>query len=210
MVGADSTITCLFLGNSLTYTGVPEEDPNKEKRGLTSTCKEKDYVHLLVGLIAENRHVNVKYSIVNIAVFERTFTRQSFVPEKLDNVINRTPDYLIVQIGENVTKDDIKESRKFEEEYCKMLSLFPGSRKIIAIPFWPDKEKEYAVTRVAVNSGSYLVDLSHLGSGTDPDNFASSYRNYSKAGVGDHPGDYGMSNIAQCIYATINAIENKN
>ena len=31
------TVEFLFLGNSLTYTGVPDEEPDKTKRGLTST-----------------------------------------------------------------------------------------------------------------------------------------------------------------------------
>ena len=208
MIGADSTIICLFLGNSLTYTGVPDEEPDKEKRGLTSTRKEKDYVHVLVGLIAENNHVNVKYGIVNISEFERNFTKRSFQLDKLRNIVHQHPDYLIVQIGENVSKEDMKKSSKFEEEYSKILSLFPNSKRIVTTPFWPDKDKEYAITRVAIESRSFLVDLSHLGAGTDENNFASSYKTYAKAGVGDHPGDYGMNNIAQCIYAIINATEN--
>lgn len=206
MVGADSTIICLFLGNSLTYTGVPDEEPDKEKRGLTSTSKEKDYVHVLVGLIAENNRVNVKYGIVNISGFERTFTKRSFQSDILGNIVHQRPDYLIVQIGENVSKEDMKNPSKFEEEYLKLLSLFPNSKRIVTTPFWPDKEKEYAITRVAIESRSFLVDLSHLGAGTDKNNFANSYKSYVQVGVGDHPGDYGMHNIAQCLYATFNAI----
>ncbi len=34
---ADSTVTILFLGNSLTYTGVPKEESDKTKRGLVSS-----------------------------------------------------------------------------------------------------------------------------------------------------------------------------
>ena len=38
-------------------------------------------------------------------------------------------------------------------------------------------------------------------------NFSSSYKDYKKPGVGSHPGDYGMANIAKCIYATFNAMQ---
>lgn len=206
MIGADSTITCLFLGNSLTYTGVPEEETDKEKRGLTSTCKEQDYVHVLLKSISENKKVNVKYSILNIAQFERTFTKYSFEMSKLSLAENRQPDFLFVQIGENVVKDDIIDSGKFEEEYVKLLSLFPNSKRIITIPFWPVKEKQYAITNVAIKSDSYLVDISHLGAGTDKKNFASSYKEYTQPGVGSHPGDYGMANIARCLYAAFNVL----
>lgn len=206
MVGADSTITFLFLGNSLTYTGVPEEEPDKENRGMASTKKEKDYVHVLLKTIADNNHLNIKYSVLNIAQFERTFSVHSFTIEKIKLASIQEPDFLIVQIGENVAREDIVNPEKFETEYIKLLSLFPHSKRIITIPFWPDKEKEYAITNVAIKSNSFLVDISHLGAGTDAKNFAASYRKYAEEGVGAHPGDYGMANIADCIYAIFNAI----
>ena len=208
MIGADSTITCLFLGNSLTYTGVPEEESNKEKRGLTSTRKENDYVHILLKLISENKNLNIKYSILNIALFERTFINHSFSMNKLQLATNKQPDFLFVQIGENVAKEDIVNPQKYETEYVKLLSLFPESQKIITIPFWPDKDKQYATTNIAIKSNAHLVDISHLGAGTDKLNFASSYKNYAQPGVGAHPGDYGMANIAKNIYAAFNAIYN--
>ena len=207
MVGADSTITCLFLGNSLTYHAVIVEEPAEGKRGLTATNIEKDYVHVLLKTISEEHNVNIKYSILNIAQFERTFTKHSFEMGKLALAENKQPDYLFVQIGENVAKDDIVDAKKYEDEYTKLLALFPNSKRIITIPFWPDKNKEYATTNIAIKSQSYLVDISHLGNGTDPLNFSSSYKDYKKPGVGSHPGDYGMANIANCLYAVFNAIQ---
>ena len=207
MIGADSTITCLFLGNSLTYHAVIDEEPAEGKRGLTATSVDKDYVHVLLKTISEGHHVNIKYSILNIAQFERTFTKHSFEMGKLALAENKQPDYLFVQIGENVAKDDIIDTKKYEDEYTKLLALFPNSKRIITIPFWPDKNKEYATTNIAIRSNSYLVDISHLGAGTDPMNFSSSYKNYKMPGVGSHPGDYGMTNIAKCIYAVFNAIQ---
>jgi len=207
MVGADSTITCLFLGNSLTYHAVIDEEPAEGKRGLTATNIEKDYVHVLLKTISEEHKVNIKYSILNIAQFERTFTKYSFSMEKLALAENTHPDYLFVQIGENVAKDDIVNTKKYEDEYIKLLAQFPNSKKIITIPFWPDKVKEYATTAIAIKSNSYLVDISHLGDGTDLKNFSSSYKNYKMPGVGAHPGDYGMANIANSIYAVFNAIQ---
>ena len=207
MVGADSTITCLFLGNSLTYHAVIVEEPAEGKRGLTATNIEKDYVHVLLKTISEEHNVNIKYSILNIAQFERTFTKHSFKMSKLSLAENKQPDYLFVQIGENVAKDDIIDAKKYEDEYTKLLALFPNSKRIITIPFWPDKNKEYATTNIAIKSQSYLVDISHLGNGTDPLNFSSSYKDYKMPGVGAHPGDYGMANIANCLYAVFNAIQ---
>ena len=207
MIGADSTITCLFLGNSLTYHSVIDEEPAEGERGLTATSIDKDYVHVLLKTISDEHNVNIKYSILSIAQFERTFTKHSFEMGKLSLAENKQPDYLFVQMGENVANKDIIDSKKYEDEYTKLLALFPNSKRIITIPFWPNKIKEYATTNIAIRSNSYLVDISHLGDGTDPMNFASSYKDYKMPGVGSHPGDYGMANIAKSIYAVFNAIQ---
>ncbi len=201
-IGSDSTVSILFLGNSLTYTSVPEEEEDKTIRGLVSSSKEKDYVHQLVRMIAESDTVNVDYSIINIADFERGFTEHSFDKEKFSRARNQSPDWLIVQIGENVAKSDMKNPSKFQEECEKLLSFFPRSRKMITIPFWTQKEKSYALTNVAINSGAVLVDLSHLGNGSDdPNNLANSQSKYKNSIAGTHPGDYGMANIARCFFA---------
>lgn len=203
--GNKNRIKMLFLGNSLTYTGVPEEEPDKEKRGLTSTSIEKDYVHQLMHLISENKKVDIEYSVVNIATFERTFSDTSFDYSQLENTFVKNPDYLIVQIGENISNQDMTEfSEVLEKKYAELLSNFPASIKIICLPFWPDKNKINTITKIAVENNVFLVDLSHLGNGTDQNNFASSYRTYKKPGVGAHPGDYGMKNIADNLYTIIN------
>ena len=95
IIGADSTITCLFLGNSLTYHAVIDEEPAEGKRGLTATSVDKDYVHVLLKTISEEHHVNIKYSILNIAQFERTFTKYSFEMGKLALAENKEPDYFV-------------------------------------------------------------------------------------------------------------------
>ena len=145
-MNADSTVTILFLGNSLTYTSAPDEESDKTKRGLVSSSKEKDYVHQLVRMIAEGDGINVDYSIVNIADFERGFLQQSFSREVISNVKNQNPDWLIVQVGENVSKADMNEAEVFEKELEKLMNLFPDSRKMITIPFWTTKEKSDALT----------------------------------------------------------------
>ena len=208
MVNAgDSTLNILFLGNSLTRHPLIEDfQPCMKVRGMMATTPDKDYVHQLVAMIARNRKMNVQYSIANIADFERTFTNHPFSMQKLDNAEIKQPDILIVQIGENVREEDIKDSKKFEDEYVKLLSNFPHAKRIITLPFWPSKRKEYAVSDVAIRTNSYLVDISHLGDGTDPQNFAKSFKKYKTPGVGEHPGDVGMKHIADCLYATINAI----
>jgi hypothetical protein len=104
-----------------------------------------------------------------------------------------------------VAQADLTNPEVFKKAYLKLLSNYPESKRIITLPFWPDAVKQNIITDVALESKSYLVDLGHLGDGTDANNLASSQKHYKQPGVGAHPGDYGMKNIAKCLYAVIGA-----
>lgn len=205
--GYRRTLSVMFLGNSLTITGVPEEENDKEHdRGLASTQIDNDYVHVLLQMISKKKAVNIKYTTMNIADFERNLSRVSFDRSQLANVLVKEPDYVIFQIGENVSRKDVSENgANFERRYSEMIAGFNSSIKIVCLPFWPEKDKNIHITNVAVTNGAYLVDLSHLGSGIDPQNFALSSKKYRQLGVGEHPGDYGMKNIAENLFTIFNA-----
>lgn len=204
--GHDITVSILFLGNSLTYCGVANEDPDKTKRGLTSTRIEKDYVHRLVQMISQRDTVNVRYTVTNIAEFERQYYLRPFPwAEKLADAKVQQPDILIVQIGENVSTDAITDHcEEFIREYVNLLERYPNSQRIITLPFWMDVQKCDAITEVALQTSSRLAYLTHLGHrNSDPRNFAKYYKHYSKPGVGDHPSDYGFEQIAKVLLTEI-------
>ena len=205
IIGQDAkTVEFLFLGNSLTYSGVPDEEPDKTSRGLTSTKLENDYVHKLVSMYAKKYEVNIKYSCVNIANFERGFRSCAFSKDSIKNVHVKNPDIVVFQIGENVSYEDVSSyGELFFSRYCELVECFKNSKRIVCIPFWPVKEKINIITDVAFSTGSRICDLSHLGSGIDPENFASSYKKYRRPGVGAHPGDTGMGRIAENILCVL-------
>lgn len=82
--------------------------------------------------------------------------------------------YVIVQICENVSHEDIQKENgeKFHTEYSNLLLEFSHSKKIITLPFLPDIDKINCITKVAIDNNCYLVDISHLGNGLDKTNFA--------------------------------------
>lgn len=200
------TVKILFLGNSITYHPPIKEEKDKRFRGLLSTTLEKDYVHLLVKRIAQEKQVNVIYSIINIAGFEKNFTKIPFDFSLLSQVEVKDPDYVIFQIGENVSIDDLLRKRDlFIQRYTQLVNHFEQSTKIICLPWWPDPTKNGAITQVAILTHSYLVDIGHLGSGLDNKNFALSHKEYSLPMADEHPGDYGMQNIADMLWTVFNA-----
>lgn len=164
--------------------------------------------------LAKDTGMDINFSILNIADFERTFTTRPFDYSQIEKLDTKNPDYLIVQIGENVAGNDIANyGEKFEEQYIELLSHFSTAKRIICIPFWPDKRKARHITNVALATKSHLVDLSHLGASVvvkngdyfDSNNLAESYKKYKQPGVGVHPGDYGMQSIADAIYTAVQA-----
>lgn len=210
-IGCDenrSTINLLFIGNSISEHPIIEDMlPCRELRGMMATKPEYDYIHQLCAMIEEKNDVNVRWKTINVAeVFERDFMKATFPKEIFDQVEIQDLDFVIFQLGENVSENAICDSSIFEEAYLKILSMFSHSIRLLSIPFWPNKKKQYIMTQIAIKSNSYLVDLSHLGNGTDLENFAESQKKYKTPGVGVHPGNIGMKHIAECYYAIINAI----
>ena len=196
----EKKIKIVILGNSLTLI----HDWNGGA-GLAASNRENDYVHILLNKISFENDLDIEYLVFNIAEFERGF--EYFDYTRLEIIREFEPEIIIFQIGENVVTKTLNEKREiFIENYIELINYCNGKNVIICLPFWPDREKLNIITEVALKSASYLVDLSHMGSGIEPLNFARSERKFDHAGIGAHPGDYGMENIAKMLYITINKI----
>jgi len=125
-----------------------------------------------------------------------------FKHDRLSRLKEFLPDLVVFQIGEIVSNQDISESGDhFRSAYTRLVQSIISRNKIVCLPFWADKDKNRIFTEVALETGSSIVDLSHLGGGLEPLNFAHSENKYSHAGVAAHPGDYGMANIAKVIFS---------
>jgi hypothetical protein len=196
----DKNIRIAILGNSLIL--IPDWNGGA---GLTASDREHDYVHLLLNRVSIQKESNIEYLILNIADFERGF--EQFDYSRLETIKNFEAEIIIFQIGENVIMEALSTNEEtFVENYINLIQYCNGKETIICLPFWPVREIINSITEVALRSESYLVDLSHLGSGIEPLNFARSEKKYDNAGVAAHPGDYGMNNIAKSLYITINKI----
>jgi hypothetical protein len=195
------TIKIAILGNSISLHGIVKGLWEHES-GMAASDLEHDYVHVLLNKISKEKGCGIEYIVINISDFERGFN--NFTMDRLEEVKRFSPEIIIFQIGENVSKEDItKNGKQFEQKYIELIEYFESGKKIICIPFWPSKEKIEIITEVAIRGGVYLVDLSHLGSGIQPLNLAKSENKYNHTGVAAHPGDYGMENIAKTIYITL-------
>lgn len=203
----------LVIGNSLSIHAIAKDIGWNYFSGMAATSIEKDYVHLLFKKI-ENKlpNRNLYLRISQFANFERNLATLN--PKSLDSLISYQPDLIIFQLGENVRIQNQKDETLFEEKYIELINSFKQNGNPMTIcttPFFPSLPKNEIVQKVALETNSYLVDLSHLPL-LNTENYAKDEKNYSGdksvwkvGGIGIHPGDIGMENIAEQIFITINA-----
>ncbi len=210
---SEKKIKILIIGNSLTTTEVCLKAGKNHSGGLAATSIEKDYVHLLVKKIEKKLpDKNICVRISNFATFERNLA--SFKRRTTDSLVDFHPDIIIFQLGENVTSEELIDPLLFEEKYIELINCFKEKADPLIIctaPFFPDLLKNKIIEKVTISTNSYMVDLSHLPLLED-ENYAKNEKNYlgdkslwTVPGIGIHPGDVGMENIATQLFITINA-----
>jgi hypothetical protein len=203
----------LIIGNSLTIHGIAKDIGWNHISGMAATAKEKDFAHLLFKRI-ENKlpQRNIYLRLSNFAEFERNLS--SFNYNTLDSLVNYKPDILIFQLGENVNIDELNAPQLFEGKYIELINSFKKNGNPMTIcttPFFPSLIKNDIIKNVALATSSYIVDLSSLPL-TNAENYAKDEKEYlgdksvwKVDGIGLHPGDIGMKNIANQLFITINA-----
>lgn len=203
----------LIIGNSLTRHGIAENIGWTHVSGMAATKMTNDFVHLLfykVENLLPSRKIELR--IANFADFERNYSAFDF--GSVDKLVDYQPDIIVFQLGENVSFNQLNTPSLFEKKYTYLINCFKKQNNPIIIcttPFFPSVEKNQIIEGIALNTKSFLADLSHLPS-LDKENYAKNEKDYKgnrsewkNEGIGIHPGDYGMRNIAQQLFIIINA-----
>ena len=201
----------LLFGNSLSTHGVVETIGWMHKSGMAATALDKDYVHLLLDQLNTRLPNNkIIFRVSNFAEFERNPT--SLQQNTIDSFVQFKPDIVLFQLGENVSEEDLQ---IFKGKYIELINSFKKENEVATLcttPFFPSLKKNKILDSVAVITKSFLVDLSHI-SLLDNTSRAENEVDYKGDktiwkvnGIGIHPGDKGMKNIADQLFITINAI----
>jgi len=211
-IGDGTIFRLLIIGNSFSYHGKMEKIGWYHGSGMAASSMENDFAHILfrnIQKILPDRRVCMQ--IKNLAAFERGF--HTYDLSEFKNANYEKADLIIFQLGQNVKFTNEMTPSLFEARYSELVNVFKGSHNPITIctnSFPPSREKNKVISEVALKTGSFLVDLSHLD--FDDQNYAISEENYPGdkslwlvEGIGKHPGDYGMKNIAMQIFSTVNA-----
>ena len=187
----------LVVGNSITRHGPLLEIGWEHDWGMAASAPEKDYVHRLYSMLAENGE-DVYIRIRQCAYWEGNFTKDNIL-SNYDEERAFAADIVIFRLGENV---DAADRSRFKEPLQKFIEhICPNGKVIYTTCFWENPIIDKAIQEVAAERGEICVDGCFS---KDEKNMA--LGQFEHSGVCVHPSDAGMAEIAKAIF---NAIKQK-
>lgn len=175
-----------------------------QNTGMAATSADKDYVHQTIRILKENglelepvigsRDCDVCADIIGEHM------------ENIDEVRQLHPRYVVVQLGENSTLDEVA-SGKLRQEYQGLIEAIRarGAARVFCVSDWDEAsldDPRNASIRKAI--GRYpdirLVDITALAK--HPENYGDTAI-FANRDVTWHPGDLGMRRIAESLAAAI-------
>ena len=192
-------INVLFLGNSITRHGILHEIGWHNDWGMAASKKEKDYVHILINKILE-KVPNASFCIGQVADWERLYKEGEKVYGQYENARDFGADIIICRFIENVNQSEF-DSEIFKKELDKLLRFFDPeneSKVILTSGFW-HHIGDKVIEEYAKEKNLPFVLLNDLED--DESNMAIGL--FEHSGVAHHPGDKGMKNIAERIFAVL-------
>lgn len=208
----DRAINIVIIGNSLLTHPISEKIGWTHVSGMAASSIEKDYVHVLLDSLSDRLpDTAINFRISNFASFERNpNTLERWI---VDSLVSFKPTIVIFQLGENINEK--KDLHLFKKKYIELIKLFKEKNDAVTIcttPFFPSALKNNTVESVSLETKSYLIDLSSLVL-LDSENYAKNEKDYigdkslwKVDGIGAHPGDVGMKNIANRLFVVINTL----
>lgn len=189
----------LFLGNSITRHAPKADIGWSGDWGMAASKIDKDYVHLVVKALDE-KYGTVDYCIAQGASWERDYVNTEKVLEQYYTAARDfAADIVIIRIGENVPASCHLQSSMKEPLRTFTKYLAHSARLVVMTDLFWTGAKNAVFGEVAAEEGYTFVKISDLE--LDEENMAIGL--FEHEGVAHHPGDLGMSRIAQRIIDSI-------
>lgn len=198
----EEDLRILFIGNSITRHAPLHQRGWYGNWGMAASKIENDYVHQLVALINKNSECNLKFHIVHVSRWESNFnlSKESYQNEK-----NFFPHIIVVRLGENINEEYAK-NNDFTNSLVELVEFFKidNSKVIITNTFWQKKYIDSQIIKLANKMNWLFVDISDLYNDKTKYTAQSEYNDW---GVGIHPNDLAMKEIARRIYNVFDNFE---
>ena len=196
----------LFIGNSITKHGKCSYWPGEW--GMAASSPENDYVHLLVNKLRKSGQ-HVEYADINFSKWEIMDHDRDEVLPLLDDLLDKSYDYIIVQLGENISS-----VANFEGDFRSLLTYLQKSclkENILACSSFFQKDDVDNIKRSVCSRGDEqyvsFEDIRCIVPYIAGDNIEIKLDNkifhINHAGVAIHPGDKGMKIYAERLFNCI-------
>ncbi|MBQ6472686.1 MAG: hypothetical protein IJJ33_11930 [Victivallales bacterium] len=189
----DGGVRVVFIGNSITLHEVLPAIGWHHAWGMAASAAEKDFVHLVTRGIEERTGRQADVRVRNLSEFERNF--RDYDLDKVQDLADFNPDFLIVALGENVPALDDGGRLEYRAAFKSLLARFlPGRAKPLAVVrgvFWPNEWKDAMMAHAA---SDFAIPFVKADFGDDPAMKALGL--FEHNGVQSHPNDAGMAAIA--------------
>lgn len=182
----------LILGNSITLHGPSPEIGWLGDWGMAATSAAHDYAHVVAAHIPD-----AALEIRNISTLETN--PELFALHSLDSSLAKAPDLVIIELGDNA-----RDASTFRTAYQALIGRIVAAQpaRILCTTTWWGNDTIDAVVRSACGgTTARVVEIGDLY--TNPLNRAASERSSLDSGVAIHPGDRGMTQLADAILRTL-------
>ena len=204
----EDTYNYLAIGNSITYHDAMSYWWNQGV-GMAASTQDKDYVHVLSGLLKDDREEVVSANM-NFYDWEAQSYDRGETLTTLDSYLSPNLDLVTIQLGENVNDTSTLE-KDYEDLIKYVKEKAPDAQVAVIGEFWKDEEKDNDKKAACEATGATFVDLSSMwddksyeaGMGTTVYGSDGEAHTIEHDGVASHPGDKGMQKIAELTYEAI-------
>ena len=196
----------LFVGNSITKHGKCSYWPGVW--GMAASSAEKDYVHLLVDKLRKSGQ-HVEYADINFFKWEIMDHDRDEVLPLLDDLLDKSYDYIIVQLGENISsvanlEGDLRSLLTYLQKSCLKENV------LVCSSFFQKDDIDNIKRNICSRGGEQYVsfeDIRCIAPYIAGDNIEIKLDNkifhINHAGVAIHPGDRGMEIYAERLFNCI-------
>jgi len=185
----------LIIGNSITRHGPSESIGWPGSWGMAATAQDKDFAHVLHRMLCEHQPGNPPQLELACVANERQMTGSA-------HLATNDADLIVVELGDNFRGQANEE--ELQKPYEKILADLkkPGHDPLIlCLSNWGRIDDNRFIQAAAENQGATYIDIRHLFD--DPANRAGAEGHFQHDGVNWHPGDRGMTAIAETIWTAL-------
>jgi hypothetical protein len=159
---------------------------------MAASAPANDYAHVLTSRIP-----GAALEAVNISALETDPAH--FDPASIDSSLARSPDLVVVELGDNAT-----DASAFHSAYSALIAHIAAGRSTTIVcmsTWWHSVAMDLAIHNVSNTAGTLYANIGSLYG--DPVDRASAERSFPDPSIGIHPGDTGMKRIANVLLVVL-------